>query len=164
MTNTTTPASAALAPRAGARAWGALAVLMLPVLLVSIDITALNFALPEIAQALRPSASQQLWIIDAYSLVLVPGVIAMIVAGLLVVRIVRAVDPGVVVVVALGSSLAAYGMLAVLGEQVSVAGIAVSFALLGVGIPFAGKPRQEQFVAEMGRLTSRVAGIQPFST
>ena len=72
-------------------------------------------------------------VLDA-ALVLVPGVIAMIVAGLLVVRIVRAVDPGVVVVVALGSSLAAYGMLAVLGEQVSVAGIAVSFALLGVGI------------------------------
>lgn len=33
-------------------------------------------------------------------------------------------------------------------------------ALLGVGIPFAGKPRQEQFVAEMGRLTPRVAGIR----
>ena len=77
MTNTTTPASAALAPRAGARAWGALAVLMLPVLLVSIDITALNFALPEIAQALRPSASQQLWIIDAYSLVLATLLVAM---------------------------------------------------------------------------------------
>lgn len=65
------------ARRAGARQWGALAVLMLPVLLVSIDITALNFALPEIAKSLQPSASQQLWIIDAYSLVLATLLVAM---------------------------------------------------------------------------------------
>ena len=38
--------------------------------------------------------------------------------------------PHLRVVVALGSSLAAYGMLAVLGEHVSILGIAVSFALL----------------------------------
>ena len=50
--------------------WLALSVLMLPVLLVTIDNTVLGFALPNIAEALRPSASQQLWMIDAYSLVL----------------------------------------------------------------------------------------------
>ena len=72
-------------------------------------------------------------VLDA-ALVLVPGVVVMIGSGLLVVRVVRTVDPGVAVVVALGSSLAAYGMLAVLGEQVSVPGIAVAFALLGLGI------------------------------
>jgi myo-inositol-1(or 4)-monophosphatase len=33
-------------------------------------------------------------------------------------------------------------------------------AVLGVGIPFAGKPRHEQFLAEMERLTDRVAGIR----
>ena len=53
-----------------ARKWFALAVLMLPVLLVSIDNTALNFAIPFIAQELNPTAAQQLWIIDAYPLVL----------------------------------------------------------------------------------------------
>jgi MFS transporter, DHA2 family, multidrug resistance protein len=68
---------AAAQQRAGARAWGALAVLMLPVLLVSIDITALNFALPEIARSLQPTASQQLWIVDAYSLVLAALLVAM---------------------------------------------------------------------------------------
>ncbi|SDR78514.1 MFS transporter [Agrococcus carbonis] len=68
---------AAAPQRAGARAWGALAVLMLPVLLVSIDITALNFALPEIARSLQPTASQQLWIVDAYSLVLATLLVAM---------------------------------------------------------------------------------------
>lgn len=58
------------APRAGARAWFALVVLMLPVLLVSVDNTVLSFALPEIAIALAPTGVEQLWIIDAYPLVL----------------------------------------------------------------------------------------------
>ena len=48
----------------------ALLVIMLPVLLVTIDNTILNFALPHIAAALSPSAAGQLWMIDAYSLVL----------------------------------------------------------------------------------------------
>lgn len=58
------------APRAGVRAWLALVVLMLPVLLVSVDNTVLSFALPEIAIALAPSGAEQLWIIDVYPLVL----------------------------------------------------------------------------------------------
>jgi myo-inositol-1(or 4)-monophosphatase len=33
-------------------------------------------------------------------------------------------------------------------------------AVLGVGIPFAGKPRHKQFVAEMERLTTKVTGIR----
>lgn len=57
-------------PLATARDWIALAVLMLPVLLVSIDNTVLSLALPHIAEALEPDAAQQLWIIDAYSIVL----------------------------------------------------------------------------------------------
>lgn len=58
------------APRAGAKGWAALVVLMLPVLLVSVDNTVLSFALPEISMALSPSGAEQLWIIDAYPLVL----------------------------------------------------------------------------------------------
>ncbi|WP_372241934.1 MFS transporter [Pseudomonas sp. C2B4] len=45
-------------------------MIMLPVLLVTIDNTILNFAMPRIASALSPSAAEQLWMIDAYSLVL----------------------------------------------------------------------------------------------
>ncbi|WP_159498472.1 MFS transporter [Microbacterium sp. 18062] len=56
--------------RVGWRGWAALVVLMLPVLLVSVDNTVLSFALPEIALDLRPTSAQQLWIIDAYPLVL----------------------------------------------------------------------------------------------
>ena len=33
-------------------------------------------------------------------------------------------------------------------------------AVLGVGIPFMGKPRQEQFHAEMQRLTPKVSGVR----
>lgn len=56
--------------RAGRKEWLGLAVLMLPVLLVSIDNTVLSFALPYIALDLSPSAAMQLWIIDIYPLVL----------------------------------------------------------------------------------------------
>lgn len=56
--------------RVGWRGWMALVVLMLPVLLVSVDNTVLSFALPDIARDLAPTSAQQLWIIDAYPLVL----------------------------------------------------------------------------------------------
>ncbi|MDH6196463.1 DHA2 family multidrug resistance protein-like MFS transporter [Mycobacterium frederiksbergense] len=59
------------------RAWVALAVLMLPVLLIAIDNTVLAFALPVIAEDFRPSASTQLWIVDVYSLVLAALLVAM---------------------------------------------------------------------------------------
>jgi len=50
---------------------------MLPVLLVTVDNTVLAFALPKIAEALGPTASQQLWMIDAYSLVLAGLLVSM---------------------------------------------------------------------------------------
>jgi DHA2 family multidrug resistance protein-like MFS transporter len=58
------------ADRAGRRDWTALAVLMLPVFVIAVDNTVLHLALPQIARDLAPSASQQLWIIDVYPLVL----------------------------------------------------------------------------------------------
>ena len=63
--------------KAGPREWAALAVLMLPVLLVSVDNTVLAFALPEISSALQPTGAQQLWIIDIYPLVLAGLLVAM---------------------------------------------------------------------------------------
>ena len=67
--------------RVGWRGWAALVVLMLPVLLVSVDNTVLSFALPQIALDLEPSAAQQLWIIDAYPLVLASLLVTMGVLG-----------------------------------------------------------------------------------
>ncbi|QCX29024.1 MFS transporter [Nocardioides jishulii] len=50
---------------------------MLPVLLVSVDNTALSFAVPSLARDLRPSGTQLLWIVDAYPLVLAGLLVAM---------------------------------------------------------------------------------------
>jgi DHA2 family multidrug resistance protein-like MFS transporter len=60
----------AVPTRAGRREWVALAVLMLPLMLVSMDVSVLYFAVPFIARDLEPSATQQLWIFDVYGFVL----------------------------------------------------------------------------------------------
>jgi len=52
------------------RPWLALAVLMLPVLLVSVDNTVLAFAVPQLSAQLRPTSAQLLWIVDVYPLIL----------------------------------------------------------------------------------------------
>ncbi|MDN4614922.1 MFS transporter [Leifsonia sp. F6_8S_P_1B] len=74
---TTASLPAVTSPRAGARGWAALAVLMLPTLLVSVDNTVLSFALPSISEALAPSATGMLWIVDVYPLVLAGLLVAM---------------------------------------------------------------------------------------
>ncbi|HEY9372377.1 MFS transporter, partial [Streptomyces sp.] len=62
---------------AGRRAWTALAVLMLPLLLVSMDVSILYFAIPAISADLRPGATAQLWILDMYGFVLAGLLITM---------------------------------------------------------------------------------------
>ncbi|UIX30559.1 MFS transporter [Streptomyces sp. GQFP] len=57
-------------PRAGRREWTALGVLMLPLLLVSMDVSVLYFAVPAISADLAPTGTQQLWIFDIYAFVL----------------------------------------------------------------------------------------------
>lgn len=68
----TTPAAtpAATARRAGRREWTAFTVLLLPLLLVSMDVSVLYFAIPAITDQLDPSATQQLWIFDSYAFAL----------------------------------------------------------------------------------------------
>jgi DHA2 family multidrug resistance protein-like MFS transporter len=63
--------------KAGRKEWIGLAVLILPVLLVSMDITVLYFAIPSIAGDLTPSGTQQLWMIDVYGFVLAGLLITM---------------------------------------------------------------------------------------
>ena len=55
---------------AGRREWTALAVLCLPLLIVSMDVSVLFFTVPSIAAALEPTATQMLWIFDIYGFVL----------------------------------------------------------------------------------------------
>lgn len=55
---------------AGPREWVALAVLVLPVILISVDSTVLGFAVPELSEQLRPTSGQLLWIVDVYGFIL----------------------------------------------------------------------------------------------
>ena len=66
-----------VADRGSAGRWWSLAVLMMPVLLVSIDNTVLNFALPAISAATLPSGTQLLWMVDIYPLVLAGLLVSM---------------------------------------------------------------------------------------
>ncbi|MFF3940003.1 MFS transporter [Streptomyces phaeofaciens] len=70
MTNSTCTTEHPAGPRAGRREWTALGVLMLPLLLVSMDVSVLYFAVPAISADLEPSGTQQLWIFDIYAFVL----------------------------------------------------------------------------------------------
>jgi DHA2 family multidrug resistance protein-like MFS transporter len=64
-------------PRAGRKEWIALAVLALPLLLVSMDVSVLYFAVPFISRDLSASVTQQLWIFDIYGFVLAGLLITM---------------------------------------------------------------------------------------
>jgi DHA2 family multidrug resistance protein-like MFS transporter len=52
--------------RATIREWIGLAVIALPCMLYTMDLTILNFAIPVITRELKPTASQLLWIVDIY--------------------------------------------------------------------------------------------------
>jgi DHA2 family multidrug resistance protein-like MFS transporter len=61
--------------KARRRDWIGLAVLALPCMLYSMDLTVLNLAVPHLTMALAPTSTQLLWIVDIYGF---------LVAGLLV--------------------------------------------------------------------------------
>ena len=70
-----------LQPRAGRRQWLAMAILALPCLLYSMDLTVLNLAMPELSAALEPGPAELLWIVDIYGFVLAAALIPMGVFG-----------------------------------------------------------------------------------
>jgi len=65
------------APRATRREWVGLAVLALPCMLYSMDLTVLTLAVPRISADLRPSSAQQLWIVDVYGFMVAGSLITM---------------------------------------------------------------------------------------
>lgn len=62
---------------AGLREWIGLAVLALPTLLISMDLSVLYLAIPSISEALQPSSSQLLWILDIYGFLVAGFLITM---------------------------------------------------------------------------------------
>lgn len=65
-----TEQAAAGPPKATRREWTGLAVLMLPVLLIAMSATVMNFAVPRLGADLQPSSNQLLWILDIYTFLL----------------------------------------------------------------------------------------------
>ncbi len=63
--------------RATSREWIGLAVIALPCLLYSMDLTVLNLAVPSISADLKPTSTQLLWIIDIYGFLVAGSLITM---------------------------------------------------------------------------------------
>src|SRR5918995_1129543 len=68
---------AVVAPRAGRKEWIGLAVIALPCMLYSMDLTVLNLAVPALTQDLEPSSTQLLWILDIYGFLVAGSLITM---------------------------------------------------------------------------------------
>ncbi|WP_043629325.1 MFS transporter [Nonomuraea candida] len=113
----------ATSPVSTRRRWAGLAVLSASVLLVVMDMTILNVALPAISEDLRPDSLQLLWMVDAYALVL---------SGLLVTVSALGDRWGRKRMLMTGFAVFGVASLAVLVADSAVAVIAVR-ALLGVG-------------------------------
>lgn len=71
------PEMTATAPKATRRDWLGLAVIALPCLLYSMDLTVLNLAIPQLSVDLKPSAAQLLWIVDIYGFMVAGSLITM---------------------------------------------------------------------------------------
>ena len=63
--------------RAGRREWVGLAVLALPTMLVTMDLSVLFLAVPKLSRDLRPSSGELLWITDIYGFLIAACLITM---------------------------------------------------------------------------------------
>jgi DHA2 family multidrug resistance protein-like MFS transporter len=63
--------------KAGRREWIGLAVLALPCILYSMDLTVLNLAVPSLSAELKPGAAELLWIVDIYGFLVAGSLITM---------------------------------------------------------------------------------------
>ncbi len=105
------------------RRWAALAVLSLSLAGISMDMTILNVALPQLSADIQATSVQQLWIVDIYSLVL---------AGLLVPMSAAADRLGRKCVLLTGYGIFAVASMLVVFADTAPAVIAIR-ALLGIG-------------------------------
>src|SRR5215207_375922 len=119
---TITPDNKSVPARATRREWLGLAVIALPCLLYSMDLSVLNLAVPQLSADLKPSSAQLLWIVDIYGFLLAGCLITM---GTLGDRVGRRR------LLLIGA--AAFGVASVLAAfSTSVGMLIVSRALLGV--------------------------------
>ncbi|HZM50875.1 MAG TPA: MFS transporter, partial [Vicinamibacteria bacterium] len=69
--------AAPISNRAGRREWLGLAVIALPCVLYSMDLTVLELAVPRLSADLKPTAAQLLWILDIYGFLVAGSLITM---------------------------------------------------------------------------------------
>jgi len=63
--------------KAGRREWIGLAVIALPCMLYSMDLTVLNLAVPALSADLKPTSAELLWIVDIYGFLVAGSLITM---------------------------------------------------------------------------------------
>ncbi|MET9928524.1 MULTISPECIES: MFS transporter [unclassified Streptomyces] len=73
----TTESQASAELRAGPREWLGLFVLTLPTILLALDATVLNLAVPSISADLKPSSTQLLWSVDIYGFMIAGFLVTM---------------------------------------------------------------------------------------
>jgi MFS transporter, DHA2 family, multidrug resistance protein len=145
--------------RAGRREWIGLAVIALPCLLYSMDLTVLFLAVPHLSADLQPSSFQLLWITDIYGFLLAGLLITMGTLGDHIGR--RRLLLAGAVLFGLASLLAAYstspGMLIAARALLGVAGATLAPSTLSLLRSMFGDPRQRT-VAIAVWITSFSAG------
>ena len=145
--------------RAGRREWIGLAVIALPCLLYSMDLTVLFLAVPHLSADLQPSSTQLLWITDIYGFLLAGLLITMGTLGDHIGR--RRLLLAGAVLFGLASLLAAYstspGMLIAARALLGVAGATLAPSTLSLLRSMFGDPRQRT-VAISVWITSFSAG------
>jgi DHA2 family multidrug resistance protein-like MFS transporter len=77
MIDATSSVSEPSPPRAKRKDWIGLAVIALPCVLYSMDLTVLNLAVPHLTVDLKPTSSQLLWIVDIYGFLIAGLLITM---------------------------------------------------------------------------------------
>ena len=147
----TRSAGRAGASTAGGRRWATLAVLCVTLLLISLDNTILNVAIPSIVRSLHATSSQLQWIVDAYAVVFAGLLLSLGALGDRVGR--KWVFMGGLVVFGAGSAMAALSG--------SPDGLTAARAVMGVGaaalMPGTLSILTNVFVAERDR--ARAIGI-----
>ncbi len=158
MTTPITPSTPAAPVTAGRREWAGLAVLALPALLASLELTVTNLALPAIGRDLAASGTQSLWIVDVYAFLLAGSLITMGALGDRIGRrrllLIGAVAYG------LASVLAAYapdaGSLIVARGLMGVAGSTLMPSTLSLATSMFSDPRQR--ATAIGVIVASVSG------
>ncbi|ADB31075.1 major facilitator superfamily MFS_1 [Kribbella flavida DSM 17836] len=129
---------------AGRREWLGLAVLVLPALLASLELTVTHLALPAIGRDLGASSTQLLWIVDGYAFLLAGTLVVMGTLGDRIGR--RRLLLGGAIAFSLLSVIAAYApnpeVLVAVRALLGVAGATLMPSVLALTVALFTEPRQ----------------------